>query len=51
MSKFSVNSIEEKKGKYSVSCLDKAKNEFFILMEKRLAELYNKPDAYQILET
>jgi hypothetical protein len=33
------------------SCLDKVKNETFILMEKRLAELYKKPDAYQVLET
>jgi hypothetical protein len=37
--------------KYSVSCLDKAKNEVFILMKNRLAELYEKPDAYQVLET
>ncbi|CAF4931764.1 unnamed protein product, partial [Rotaria socialis] len=33
-----------------VKILDKTKNEVFILMEKRLAELYKKPDSYQILE-
>lgn len=31
--------------------LDKAKNEVFILMEKRVPDLYKKPDAYQVLET
>ncbi len=31
--------------------LDKTKNEIFILMEKRVAELYKKPDTYQVLET
>ncbi|CAF4431090.1 unnamed protein product, partial [Adineta steineri] len=34
-----------------VKILDKAKNEVFILMEKRVADLYKKPDAYQVLET
>ncbi|CAF3355268.1 unnamed protein product [Rotaria socialis] len=34
-----------------VKILDKTKNEVFILMEKRLAELYKKPDSYQILES
>ncbi|CAF2619494.1 unnamed protein product [Rotaria sp. Silwood2] len=33
-----------------VKILDKTRNEVFILMEKRLSELYNKPDSYQILE-
>jgi hypothetical protein len=53
MSKFLVNLIEKKR-KYLVCCdccLDKTKNENFILMEKRLSELYKKPDAYQVLET
>jgi isoleucyl-tRNA synthetase len=31
--------------------LDKSKNETFILMEKRLADLYKKPDMYQVLDT
>ncbi|CAM4789390.1 unnamed protein product [Rotaria magnacalcarata] len=30
---------------------DKTKNEVFILMEKRLSQLYKKPDSYQILES
>ncbi|UJR12101.1 hypothetical protein I4U23_016279 [Adineta vaga] len=34
-----------------VKVLDKAKNETFILMEKRVGELYKKPDTYQVLET
>ncbi|CAF3618867.1 unnamed protein product [Rotaria sp. Silwood1] len=34
-----------------VKILDKMKNEIFIVMEKCLSELYNKPDGYQILES
>jgi len=34
-----------------VKVLDKAKNETFILMEKRVPELYKKADSYQVLET
>ena len=30
--------------------LDKVKNEIFILMEKRVADLYKKPDSYEVLE-
>ena len=33
-----------------VRCLDKTKDEVFILMEKRLQELYKQSDSYQILE-
>jgi hypothetical protein len=31
--------------------LDKTKNEVFILMEKRVSELYKKADSYQVLDT
>ncbi|CAF1051834.1 unnamed protein product [Rotaria sp. Silwood1] len=34
-----------------VKILDKTKNEIFILMKKRLDELYKKPDNYEILES
>ena len=30
--------------------LDKVKNEVFILMEKRVADLYKKPENYEVLE-
>jgi hypothetical protein len=42
--------LEEKKNKF-LSYLDKTKDEVFILMEKRVSELYKKPDTYQVLET
>jgi hypothetical protein len=52
MLKFLVSLFNENKQKTElVFYLDKTKNEVFILMEKRVSELYKKADSYQVLET